>query len=113
MSCLRIAALGLRLYIGFYTSIGASLIAVDAVGLNITMPADKDSFMAKQAYSGYTAKIFEADDGPSAAAKGENMKAQFPGADYELVKGDPCGTCSHVEGGDAKIRERIKNWINS
>jgi hypothetical protein len=64
-------------------------------------------------YSKYIAQIYQADDIPSASAKGEAMKAAFPGADYELVKGKPCGLCSHVAGGDPKIGKRIQDWINS
>lgn len=69
--------------------------------------------MSTQQYSGYTAQIYEADDAPSAAAKGEAMKEAFPGADYEVVDGDPCGQCSHVDGPNAKIRGQIQEWINS
>lgn len=69
--------------------------------------------MSLQKYSSYTAQIYKADDAPSAAAKGEAMKAAFPGADYEVVAGDPCGQCSYVDGPDAKIRGQIQEWINS
>jgi len=66
-----------------------------------------------QEYSGYDAQIYEGDDAPSASAVGENMKKQFPGADYELIAGDPWGQCSHVDGPDEKIAGTIKVWINS
>ena len=70
------------------------------------------TFMNAKKYSGYTALIYKADDPPSGAAKGEDMKTHFPGADYELVDGDPCGQCSHVDGTDAKICTQIQEWIN-
>jgi hypothetical protein len=70
-------------------------------------------FMSTKKYANYTAQIYQDDDIPSAAAKGEAMKAAFPGADYELLDGDPCGQCSTVGGRDAKIRAQIKQWINS
>ena len=69
--------------------------------------------MSTKPYAKYTAQIYQADDALSAAAKGEAMKAAFPGADYELLDGDPCGQCSTVGGRDAKIRAQIKQWINS
>ena len=69
--------------------------------------------MITQKYSGYIAYIYKADDPASAAGKGENMKQSFPGADYELVDGDPCGQCSDVAGDDEKIGDQIKDWINS
>jgi hypothetical protein len=70
------------------------------------------SHMAKE-YSGYHAYIHEGDDAPSATAVGENMKRRFPGADYELVRGDPWGQCSHVDGTDPKIAAAIADWICS
>ena len=69
--------------------------------------------MAKKKYSGYLAHIHKADDWPSAAAKGERLKQNFPGTDYQLVDGDPCGQCSYVEGPDEKTADVIKDWINS
>jgi len=64
-------------------------------------------------YSGYTAHIYMHEEAPSAAAKGEAMKANFPGADYDLVKGDPCGQCCAVDGKDRKTKDQILDWINS
>ena len=69
--------------------------------------------MKNQKYSNYTAHIYAADDTQSAAAKGEAMKAVFPGAEYETVDGDPCGQCSNVEGNDVMICTKIQDWINS
>lgn len=69
--------------------------------------------MALQKYSGYIAYIHKADDSPSSAKKGEQMKEEFPGADYELVEGDPCGQCSDVAGPDEKTGDAIKDWINA
>ena len=69
--------------------------------------------MSTKPYTNYTAQIYKADDAPSASAKGKAMKAAFPGADYELLVGDPCGQCSSVGGRDPMIRKQIKEWINS
>jgi hypothetical protein len=51
-------------------------------------------------------------ESPSARARGNAMKTQFPGANYVLVDGGPWGQCSHVEGRDSKICNEIKDWIN-
>lgn len=67
----------------------------------------------KKQYASYYAYIYEGEDAPSASLKGENMKAKFPGSDYEVVDGDPCGQCSQVDGPDQKIADEIKDWINS
>jgi hypothetical protein len=70
--------------------------------------------MSKQQYSGYIALIFKGDDVPSAAGRGDAMAANFPGADYELVEGAPCGVCSSVQGDqDRKVCCQIQDWINS
>lgn len=58
------------------------------------------------------AQIYQSDDAPSAAAMGEDMKAAFPGADYELVAGEPCRQCPSVAGRDHKIGKQIQEWIN-
>lgn len=70
--------------------------------------------MAK--YTGYIAHIYDGkeNDLPGlAAAKGEHFKQKFPGADYELVDGDPAGACSAVFGSDKKICGQLEDWINS
>ena len=69
--------------------------------------------MNKQKYSGYTVGIFKADDESSASAKGEDIKVQFPGADYELVDGNPCRQSAFVRGMDKKIKNQIEDWVNS
>jgi hypothetical protein len=57
--------------------------------------------------------IYKADESSYAAAMGEDMKTHFPGADYELIDGNPCRQCQDVIGGrDMKIRKQIKEWIN-
>jgi hypothetical protein len=69
--------------------------------------------MSDKQYSKYIARIYQAEDAPSAAAKGDAMKAKFPGSDYELVTGAPCGLCADVQGGEKKVRDDIRDWINS
>jgi hypothetical protein len=69
--------------------------------------------MSTKPYAKYTAQIYQADDIPSAAAKGEAMKAAFPGSDYELLVGEPCGQCSSVGGRDPKIRGQITEARNN
>jgi hypothetical protein len=66
-----------------------------------------------QKYSSYYAYIYRGDDGPSACLKGDEMKRKFPGCDFEVIEGTPCGQSSEVTGPDEKIADSIKNWINS
>ena len=63
-------------------------------------------------YSKYTVQIYIGDDRGYAAQRGEDMKAKFPDADYELIEGDPMGVCSFVDPDDARGKE-IADWINT
>ncbi len=64
-------------------------------------------------YSSYSAYIQSGEDAPSAMRLGDEMKLQFPGADYELVEGDPYGVCNQVVGPDLRICSSIQEWINA
>lgn len=65
-------------------------------------------------YTGYLAHIFDDNDLPGVGeSKGNLFKQTFPGADYELVDGDPAGLCSAVFGSDKKICAKLEDWINS
>lgn len=79
----------------------------------LAVPSNPKKTMSNAAYSDYTAHIHEGAEAAAAHAKGERLKGAFPGANYDLVAGDPPAKCTDVTGPDPEKVKQIRIWINT